>query len=277
MHSLHSLEKQLNKTKQKVLKTVKILSGAELNHTALMKLNKDPLATLVEDLFKLFDSNLELCKSAASKVDELKSEKLASQKQLLQAREDQLNSMQNVVKTEIKSWADVVKNSGNNQESTVSTETVKEAVKSVNAEELRSKNLIIYNVSEATEARQLRQLVAEVVVQTNTEQEVAVPDHTRINRMGTRSSNSRRPRPIKVELRSSEEVQKVLRNSYKLNETPVYQHIYVAPDRTREERMAHSKLVTEMKELISSDPSKHYFIRNGKVNSVDKAVSSDCD
>ena len=134
---------------------------------------------------------------------------------------------------------------------------------------------VLYNVSEAKEARQLRQLVAEVVVQTNTQEEVAVPDHTRINRMGTRNSHSNRPRPIKVELRSSEEVQKILRNSFKLNETPAYKHIYVAPDRTREERLAHSKLVNEMKELISSDPSKHYFIRNGKVNCVDKTVSSD--
>ena len=276
MHSLHTVEKQMNRKKQEVLKAVRISSGALLNHTALMKLNKDPLAILVEDLFKLLDSNLEMCKSAASKIDELKSEQLHTQKQLLHVKEEQLKSVENVVKTEMQSWADVAKKNIN-QDSTVSTKAVKEAVKSVNAEELRSRNLIIYNASENHKDGALRQLVAEIVVATGTSQEVAVPDITRINRVGAVGSNSSRPRPIKVELRSSEEVQKVLRNSYKLNEERAYKHLYVAPDRTREERLAHSKLVKQMKELISSDSSKHYFIRNGKVNCVDKAADSDSD
>ena len=63
VHSLHAMEKQMNRKKQEVLKAVKISSGAVLNHTALMKLNKDSLATLVEDLFKLLDSNLEMIHS----------------------------------------------------------------------------------------------------------------------------------------------------------------------------------------------------------------------
>ena len=46
------------------------------------------------------------------------------------------------------------------------------------------------------------------------------------------------------------------------------------PDRTKEDRLAHTKLVKEMKQMIEKDPNKHYFIRNKKICSVDKSLSS---
>ena len=48
--------------------------------------------------------------------------------------------------------------------------------------------------------------------------------------------------------------------------------IYLAPDRTAEQRVAHNKLVNRMKELIKEDSSKHYFIRNNKIESTDKRI-----
>ena len=50
--------------------------------------------------------------------------------------------------------------------------------------------------------------------------------------------------------------------------------MYLAPDRTKEEQAAHSKLVNKVKVMIASAPSKFYFIRNNKINCVDKPIIS---
>ena len=60
-------------------------------HIALIELKKDPLATLVEILFNLFENNLELRKSAASKVDQLKMEQLDSQQEIIKMKQDGLD------------------------------------------------------------------------------------------------------------------------------------------------------------------------------------------
>ena len=50
--------------------------------------------------------------------------------------------------------------------------------------------------------------------------------------------------------------------------------VYLAPDRSKEERQAHSKLGAELKQKISEDSSKYHSIRDGKIISVDRALSS---
>lgn len=47
------------------------LSG--VSKTALMKLNKGPLAKIIISLVNVFEENVNICKSAAEKIDELKS------------------------------------------------------------------------------------------------------------------------------------------------------------------------------------------------------------
>ena len=71
---------------QKVLKAVNVSTTSELNETVMMqKLNKNPLAKFVETLLtNLIEKNIELCKSAAGKIDQLKSEKIADQKLLIE-------------------------------------------------------------------------------------------------------------------------------------------------------------------------------------------------
>ena len=48
---------------------VKIETIEELNHAALMKCNKDTMASLIENLTKSLISNIVLCKSAADTTD----------------------------------------------------------------------------------------------------------------------------------------------------------------------------------------------------------------
>jgi hypothetical protein len=49
-----------------------------------------------------------------------------------------------------------------------------------------------------------------------------------------------------------------------------WRNVYLAPDRNREERLVHKKLVAEMKQRITTEPNKHHFIRGGVIISVER-------
>ncbi len=77
-------------------------------------------------------------------------------------------------------------------------------------------------------------------------------------------------RPLKVTLVNCDATRQVLSNARKLKNSSSYKDVYLAPDRSYEERIAHRKLVQEMKQLFVKDSSKHYFIRDGKIVTVGK-------
>ena len=82
------------------------------------------------------------------------------------------------------------------------------------------------------------------------------------------------PRPLKVKLKSSDAVNDVLRKAKDLKHLSDCKYIFISPDRSREERSAHKELVEQMKNKIKEDASKHYFIKNNKVCSVDRSSST---
>ena len=96
------------------------------------------------------------------------------------------------------------------------------------------------------------------------------PDTLNVYRLGKQVSD--KTRPIKVEFRSSSDVDVILKNAFKLKADSDLKSVYLSPDRTKEQRAAHGKLVKQMKEMITRDSSKHYFIRENKVESVDKKL-----
>ena len=82
--------KELNLALKQVLKTNKFHSIDELNESTLIKLNKNTLEGFVENLTKLLNNNIELCKSAAGGTDKLKSEEIQGQKAVIDSQETQL-------------------------------------------------------------------------------------------------------------------------------------------------------------------------------------------
>ena len=80
---------------------------------------------------------------------------------------------------------------------------------------------------------------------------------------------------MKVTLKSSDLVQYLLRRASKLKrEDGKFRSVYLAPDRSKDERLAHNKLVIEMKELMTRDFTKYYYIRDKRILSVDKRSQS---
>ena len=271
VESLHAMERDMGSEILKLMKAVNVSSASEINQTNLQKLNKGPLSSFLLSMVGLFEKNVDLCKSAAVKCDHLKSEQIELQKQLIKTQQDQINSVQKTVQTEMKTWADVA-TKNLTQSKAVTTKAVKEAVRTANEEEERSKNLILYGVKEGEEDLDLWREEGLHGFFTSVHESATAdgskPAIVDIYRLGERVAD--KTRPIKVELRSSSDVDIILRGAYKLRKYSDLKSVYVSPDRTKEQRATHSKLVLKMKEMIKKDSSKHYFIKDSKVNCVDK-------
>ncbi|KAL5266005.1 hypothetical protein ACHWQZ_G006601 [Mnemiopsis leidyi] len=234
INALNKMEDDLNSAISSVLKQVSVSTVEDLNPTVIAnKLNKNPLAKIVNDALKLMNSNLRICKSAAAKIDELKSEKLADQKALIECQQKQLDSVKSTVKTEMKTWSEIVKaNMGQNPSANV----IKKVVDSVSMR----------------------------------------PQVVSVRRIGVQKSDKSVARPIRVTLTNSDDVKSILSRSNLLKKSPeeYFRKLYLAPDRTPEERKEHQKLVSEMKRRIESEPERYHYIKDRRVISVDKRLST---
>ena len=137
------------------LREAKVTNLSELNETVLMKLNKNQLVNTIISLVNVVDENINACKSAAEKIDELKSEQIELQKKCIELQGDQLETVKTTVKSELniglQSWSDVVKKNTTQLKSDVLSTTkksVKQVIEKVNEEERRSCNLMFYGLPE---------------------------------------------------------------------------------------------------------------------------------
>ncbi|KAL5249829.1 hypothetical protein ACHWQZ_G018601 [Mnemiopsis leidyi] len=178
----------------------------------------------------------------------MKAVNLSSVADLKKSALNKLNKVKETVQNEMKSWADVVKKS-DKQTRQLTAKSVKEAVKAVNEEEERSKNLIVYGVQDDDESEWDYSCKVDKTTDTFTVicdqlkcENVDVQHCTRIGEW-----RAHRTRPIKVEFRTAADVETVLRKAHKLKASDEFKKVYLAPDRSTEERAAHSKLVNQMK------------------------------
>ena len=83
-------------------------------------------------------------------------------------------------------------------------------------------------------------------------------------------------RPLVVKFERPQLVIEVLSNAKKLKGSRFLSSVFLAPDRSPEERTEHRKLIEEMKKRRGEEPDKYFFVRRGKVCSVartDKVAS----
>ena len=72
-------------------------------------------------------------------------------------------------------------------------------------------------------------------------------------------------KPVKVTLRSPEAVSQILAKSSKLSKIDGRRSVYLKPDRSQEEREFYANLTREMKQKMTDNPEKYFFIRNRKI------------
>ena len=256
------------------LSEAKVSTLSELNETVLMRLNKNQLVNTIISLVNVFDENISTCKSAAEKIDELKSEQIELQKNCLGLQSDQLETVKTAVKSELsvglKSWSDVVKKNTSQVHNNILATTkksVKQVIEKVNEEERRSCNLMIYGLPEIV-GEDIGTVVDEVYQSMNVPSPSSTIDCYRVGK-----KHEEKIRPIRLECHNRGDVEFALIHSKRLRVSEKHSRVYLAPDRSKEQRQEHSLLVKKMKDLINTDPAKHYFIRNNKVCSAatDKA------
>ena len=263
----------MNSTLRSVLKEAKVQSVEELSPTVLAKLNKGPLSKMIIDLAKLIKENVRVCKAAAAKIDELKTEKLLDQKSLIDCQQKQLESVKTAVKTEMKTWSDIVKT---NVSQAPSAEVIKKVVRKTVQQNDRDQSFIIHGATEDGE-KTPEEIVEDVFLDLKKQDvEGYSPCVLAVGRIGTKKPGVSNARPIKVTLNSPEDVRSVLRRSSLLKKSPgeYSRKLYLAPDRTLEERKEHQKLVSELKNLIDTEPGKYHYIKNKRVMSTDKNSSA---
>ena len=261
------MEKELTSVLMQVTKSIKVNQVEDLNHALLMKLSKDSMANLIENMAKCLNCNLDVCKSAAGLIDNLdnlKSEKIKKQENVIELQQQQLEKVQDTIKTEISTWSDVAKK--NCQPDAPSLRQVEKAVESAASKSSRSCNFIVYGAEE--EDTSLNCVLNTVTELCNVIEVWPRPQLLAASRIGTFVNG--KVRPIKVTVASPEIVNQVLSSASRLKSSEDLRSVYLAPDRSKDERLTHQKLVKALKEKIANEPYKYHYIRDGKIVTVDK-------
>ena len=275
--ALHDLEEKILNLSDTLSAQIngKKLEDVTIEQLKSRNVTKDALAGIVVKMGTMFSDTKIMLRSALEKLDEQKSDLLKNQKLLIQTQNElikcksgKLESVQETVKSEIKSFSDAVKKNCSSME--ISPAKIKMAVKSAITEEDRSKNFIIFGAEEKLlcEEQDMNEqdLVNDIF---GFMKDLEKPAVTKCERVGIKNSTSAR-RPIKVTLRDREAVHQVLRRAKVLRTIDVagynfrYSDLYLSPDRSQDERIVRQKLVQEMKERIKKDSRKRYHIRNYK-------------
>ena len=91
------------------------------------------------------------------------------------------------------------------------------------------------------------------------------------NRIGKTDVQGKPARAVKVTLSSAAIVHQLLIKARKLKVNEDYAKVFVCPDLSLEQRTERRQLVLERKRLAVEKPAMRHFIRDGKVESVEKA------
>ena len=267
-------------------------SFSDIRRSDLNKRNitKDKLCQWLETVSCLLDSFcvpvLKLASELSSEVSQLKNEKIEDskkiidlqekllisqeadmkkivdlQEKLIDKKEGDISTVTSFVQSEMKSYSSLFQNTC---KTAFAPSKIKAVVKKVTEEEDRSRNLILYGLDE--NENEDNEMLGNGVMSVfeNLEEKPAVLNCYRV---GTDKSS---PRPIKIILYSSDMVRQILSKSRLLKEVRGYEELYLCPDRTYSERVAHRKLVETLKKTREEVPGKVHFIRNNKIVTREK-------
>ena len=149
------------------------------------------------------------------------------------------------------------------QTETVAPEVLKQMVQAVVQQEDRSRNLMVFGLSEK-ENEDITEQVQQVF------QEIGIkPAIMEVSRVG-KSSKEKKKRPVKVILSSSSVAFQILSQARRLRESVDFSSVFVRPDRSEEERSQNRLLVQELIKKRRDEPGKRHFIRGGTLHSVEK-------
>ena len=221
--------------------------------------NKDHVVDFALKLATLLKTSRDLLRSAAADLDSLKREQLQCQSKLLSVQDElsvkktaQLDAVKETVEEKMSSWAAVVKK---NSSSKVSQKEMKKAVKSAINESDREYNVIMFNVEEQEEEDLSENYDADTALDImNSAGLDAVEGEYTTERIGTLQNDKNRPLKVKFDFKTT--AFDLLAKSKNLKDSEVYSTVFIMPDRSREERVEHRKLVEQLKLIRTQNPEK---------------------
>ncbi len=171
------------------------------------------------------------------------------------------SSVTDSVKAEFKSYSSILQ-SPQPAVPEISPEALKKVVKTVVAEEDRTRNFLIFGLPEE-EGENLNSRVDEVL------ETVGQKPKVDVHRLGKKNTSGP-ARPIKVCVSSSLIVDQILGNARNLRHTAKFKTVFLGPDRSVEQRQARKELVQEMKAKALAEQDKKFYIRDGKIHYVNR-------
>ena len=78
------------------------------------------------------------------------------------------------------------------------------------------------------------------------------------------------PRPIKLTVASAISARQIRLKAKNLRHVDKFRSVYIAPDRSLEERVSQKQLVVDLKKRVSDQPGLYHYIRGGKVCTAEK-------
>ena len=258
---------------------MKLKDFSKATVATFMPLRKEVICKWVLDAVNVITSQNEIITQMKDIVEAFKTDAIADkakiiklQDKLLENKDEHIKTLEssvektvhNTVEREIKSYSDVVSKSGGSTEGSVVTpDTLKLAVKSAMKEEDRSRNVIVFGLSEE-EGEQVEKKVSKLFA------DLGEKPSIQATRIGRKSADSAANRPVKVVLSNSTSAHQILLKAKLLKQIEARKTVFISPDRSADEREHRRTLVTELKKLINAQPNRHHFIRAGSVQSVDK-------
>ena len=240
-----------------------------------MKQTKETLVKYLLEGYQTVYSHSDKFESSRTCVEQMKSELIAGQRsvvklqqQILDAQAKQLNEMSTVVDTAvdrgIRSYSEIVSQTIEESVPVLSEQKLKKVVQEAVTVDDRSKNVVIFGLSEETSENlddKITDLFGEI-------EEKPSFEAVRVGAVSDEKS-----RPVKVYLRNSDIAHGILVKAKQLKETAAYKKVYIAPDRSPEERIKHRKLVAEMREQARENPDQYFFIYAGSIGHRDRGNS----
>ena len=237
-----------------------------------MRATKDTMAKCLFTAYKTVDAYEESFKSARCHAENLKTDLIEAQRSvvklqqnLLDVKSEQLKSLSTVVDTAvekgIQSYSQAASQSLPQSAPSFTEERLKKVVQEAVAGEDRSRNIVVFGMKEETD----EDLVNTITAVFDELSEKPSFEAARVGRI-----SAKKIRPVKVSLRSSGTVHQILLKAKQLKSSTTYSSVFIAPDRSPEERVKQKELIAEMKRIASEDHSKHYYVKSGRIFSRER-------
>jgi CHASE3 domain sensor protein len=252
-----------------LLSTLNVSDLDNVTRSAVRVGNKDYVVDFAVKLATLLKTSRDLLRSAAADLDSLKREQLQCQSKLLSVQDElsvkksaQLDAVKDTVEEKMSSWAAVVKK---NSSSKVTQKEMKKAVKSAINESDREYNVIMFNVEEQEEEDPSENYDADTALDImNSAGLEAFEGEYTTERIGALHNDKNRPLKVKFDFKTT--AFELLAKSKNLKDSEVYGTVFIVPDRSREERVEHRKLVEQLKLIRTQNPEKRCYIWNKAVH-----------